>query len=297
MKSRIEQVAQLSMKLGARHLADYGSIKSRHDFTQRQLMSCLILKTYLKTTYRGVIDWLEGHSGLRRVLGLQHKLPHYTALQKFSARKDVQAVCETMIAHIGQAALKAAEKKSGAQQATELAVDSTGLEPHSASAHYVSRAGRQKSRYMKLSLMIVCGSLLPLGLVLDWGPNCDKCQARELLDKSFSLAADSGAQAPLKLFADAGYDGEWVHEHCREQWGVHSVIKPVIHRADGKAGGKYRSQMTKRRLKKQGYGRRWHIESFFSGMKRLCGAALSARREIYQRQQTALRVLAYALHR
>jgi hypothetical protein len=93
MKSRIEQVAQLAMKLGARRLADYGSIKSRHDFTQRQLMSGLILKTYLKTTYRGVIDWLEGHSGLRRVLGLQHKLPQYTALQKFSARKDVQAAC------------------------------------------------------------------------------------------------------------------------------------------------------------------------------------------------------------
>jgi hypothetical protein len=40
-------------------------------------MSCLIPKTYLKTTYRGVIDWLEGHSGLCRVLGLQHKLSHY----------------------------------------------------------------------------------------------------------------------------------------------------------------------------------------------------------------------------
>jgi len=40
-------------------------------------MSCLIPKTYLKTTYRGVIDWLEGHSGLCRVLGVQHKLSHY----------------------------------------------------------------------------------------------------------------------------------------------------------------------------------------------------------------------------
>lgn len=60
---------------------------------------------------------------------------------------------------------------------------------------------------MNLSLMIVCGSLLPLGLVLDWSPNCGKCQARELLDKSFGLAADSDERVPLKLFADAGYDG------------------------------------------------------------------------------------------
>ena len=296
MKSRIERVAELSMKLGGSHLADYGSIKSRHDYTQRQLMSCLVLKTYLKATYRGIIDLLEGHAGLRRVLGLKDKVPHYTALQKFNARQDVQAVCEAMIAQVGQASLRAQESAAGVSN-LELAIDSTGLEPNSASAHYVSRAGRQKSRYVKLSLMIVCGSLLPLGLVLDWGPNCDKCQARELLDKSLGAAVSSGVSTPIKLFADAGYDGQWVHEHCREKWGVHSVIKPVIHRKDGKPGGKYRCEMTKRRLKKEGYGRRWHIESFISGMKRLCGSALSARKDLYLRRQAALRVLAYALHR
>ena len=45
MGSKMGKVAQLSMRLGSRHLADYDSIKSRHDFTQRQLMACLIVKT------------------------------------------------------------------------------------------------------------------------------------------------------------------------------------------------------------------------------------------------------------
>jgi hypothetical protein len=35
--------------------------------------------------------------------------------------------------------------------------------------------------------------------------------------------------------------------------------------------------MTSEHLKKQGYGRRWHIESFFSGLKRMMGSALSSR--------------------
>jgi hypothetical protein len=52
----IEQVAALSMQLGARHLADYGANTSRHDFTQRQLMACLVLRAYTKTTYRGVLE-------------------------------------------------------------------------------------------------------------------------------------------------------------------------------------------------------------------------------------------------
>jgi hypothetical protein len=57
-KPLVEQVDELSMRLSQRHLADYGATRSRHDFTQRQLMSCLILRAYLKTTYRGVLDLL-----------------------------------------------------------------------------------------------------------------------------------------------------------------------------------------------------------------------------------------------
>jgi hypothetical protein len=52
----IECVAAFAMQLGTRHLADYGAKRSRHDFTQRQLVACLILRTYAKTTYRGVVQ-------------------------------------------------------------------------------------------------------------------------------------------------------------------------------------------------------------------------------------------------
>jgi hypothetical protein len=86
---KLERVAERAMRLGRRHLADYGAVKSRHDFTQWQLMSCLILRAYLKTTYRGLIEWLEGHTGLRTVLGMEEKLPHDTTLQKFSVRSEV----------------------------------------------------------------------------------------------------------------------------------------------------------------------------------------------------------------
>ena len=288
MSARIERVAELAMKLGQQHLAAYGSVKSRKDFTQRQLMSCLILKSYLKTSYRGLGDWLSGHAALRKVLGLEEKLPHDTALQKFSARPEVGAVAETLIARIGRAALRREGRHSA------VAIDSTGLEPTTARAHYVSRTGRKRSRYLKVSLSIVCGSLLPLGLVLDWGPNNDKCQAFELLDKSFGAA---GEHLPAQLLADAGYDADWLHGVCREVWGVPSWVKPVVPRRDGSLGGCYRPKMTRSALKRNGYGRRWHIESFISGLKRFCGSALTARRDLCQRHEASLRVLAYSLHR
>ena len=85
----VEQVVELAMRLGQRHLAEYGATRSRHDFTQRQLMTCLILRAYLKTTYRGVLDLLATSPGLRERMGLGEKLPHFTTLQKFSCRSQV----------------------------------------------------------------------------------------------------------------------------------------------------------------------------------------------------------------
>jgi hypothetical protein len=43
-------------------------------------MSCLILRAYLKTTYRGLLEILAGHAWLRAVLGMEEKLPHFTTL-------------------------------------------------------------------------------------------------------------------------------------------------------------------------------------------------------------------------
>src|SRR6476469_5276435 len=99
----IERVAELAMQLGQRYLAEYGATRSRHDFTQRQLMSCLILKAYLNTTYRGVIDLLAASADLRRCLALEEKLPHCTTLQKFSARSQVQAIAQKVLGQIGRA--------------------------------------------------------------------------------------------------------------------------------------------------------------------------------------------------
>ncbi|MBX9581999.1 MAG: hypothetical protein K2X87_16970 [Gemmataceae bacterium] len=59
---------------------------------------------------------------------------------------------------------------------------------------------------MKLSLVVICGCLLPLGVVVNRGPRYDTSEATELLDKASAKAR------PKRLFADRGYDAERVHE-------------------------------------------------------------------------------------
>src|SRR5260221_5388349 len=100
MATNQQKVVRLAMSLGARHLADYGATRSRHDFTQRQLMACLILRAYLKTTYRGVLELLAVSPPLRQRLGLGEKLPHFTTLQKFTAPSKVLEIADALIATI-----------------------------------------------------------------------------------------------------------------------------------------------------------------------------------------------------
>jgi len=271
MKSRVERIAVLAMTLGRDYLATYGATRSRHDFTQRQLMACLILRAYLKTTYRGITDLLTGHAGLRTALGMTDKVPHYTTLQKFSARSQVVAIVEQMVGRIGQVALRNRAAHGGT---AAVAMDATGLETSGASAHFLSRAGRTRHTWLKVSLTVVCGSLFPLGMVVDWGPSNAKCQAADLLAKS---AVAAGRERLQQLYADAGYDADWIHRWCRAGWGVESLIRPARQRADGTLGGTYRAATTTDHLRQRGYGRRWHVESFFSGLKRMTGAALQAR--------------------
>lgn len=282
---QIQKVADWAMRLSRPHLADYGATRSRHDFTQRQLMSCLILRAYLKTTYRGLLEILAGNGPLRACLGLEEKLPHYTTLQKFSARSQVMAIAQAIIARIGLAAMQ----RQGHEQ--PAAMDSTGLATTGASAYFQSRRGSLGRRYVKVSTVVLCVSLFPIALVLDRGPSNDLVQAPELLRQ-----AQASGQ-PRQLLADAGYDAEWIHAQCREGWGVESLIQPHCQRADGSRGGRWRGQMSAQHMRERGYGRRWGVETFFSALKRTMGSALSARQPATQLTEAAIRVLTYVLRR
>lgn len=275
------EVARLSLRLSSRYMQPYSHAKSPKKFTQAQLMTCLILRAYLKTTYRGVIDVVDASAELQKSLGLQ-RLPHYSTLKYFADRSDTLAIVDAMLAEIVQAVAGPGEA---------VAIDSTGVETTSASAYFQTRRGTKRKKYVKLSVCVLCGSMSPAALAVSWGPCNDKAVARELLEKS------KAAVQPRTLFADAGYDAEWVHRYCRDEWGVASWIPPAVHRADGQINGKHRSKMTPRRLKRNGYGQRWIVESFMSGLKRTTGSMLAARHQTSLFAEAAIRVLAYAIRR
>jgi len=109
-------------------------------------MTCRILRAYLKTTYRGVIEVLDASDKLQRCLGLK-RLPHYSTLKYFAGRSDTLAIVAAMLAEIvGQVV-----KQSGEQ---EVAIDASGVENTSASAHFCTRSGRKRKKEVREAIAV-----------------------------------------------------------------------------------------------------------------------------------------------
>jgi hypothetical protein len=72
-------VAREALALAREALPAYSAVRSRKDFTQHQLFAILALKAFLKTDYRGVVQFLADFAELRADLGLA-KVPNYSTL-------------------------------------------------------------------------------------------------------------------------------------------------------------------------------------------------------------------------
>ena len=72
-------VAREALRLAQDALPAYSAVRSRRDYTQHQLFAVLALKTFLRTDYRGVAQFLTDFAEIRGDLGLG-KVPHYSTL-------------------------------------------------------------------------------------------------------------------------------------------------------------------------------------------------------------------------
>lgn len=68
-----------------RALPAYAHRFSPKKFTQHQLFACLVLKEFLKTDYRGVVNFLADCADLRDAIDLT-VVPHWTTLHKAADR-------------------------------------------------------------------------------------------------------------------------------------------------------------------------------------------------------------------
>ncbi len=274
----IVRIVKLAARLARRHLSDYAHVNAPKKFTQPQLFACLIVKAHLGCTYRKAEELLILMPAVREAIGLR-EVPRFTTLQAFADRPEVIALIDGVLASIGRAVSRAMPQ--------DAAIDGTGLEVTSASAHFVSRAGRKRTRFVKVMLGVLCTAVIPVSLVVDWGPSHDMKQAWTLREKIKATCS------PTALWGDGAFDCERWHAANWDGWGVPSYAPTRARSADGRVKGLYRKAFSE--MKPVEYGRRWMCESVNSGIKRVSGSTLRSRKENTLFAEAALKVAAYAV--
>ena len=162
------------------------------------------------------------------------------------------------------------------------------MESRHVSRYFSQRRGCQYSRFPKLSAIVDTASHLFLGLVVDRGPKNDLVEFVPLVRRAHRR------QRFETLLGDVAYDSEGHLDLLATQHRVAGVFPPERGRS---AGTPAKQKRTPRRRAlalawpAEDYGQRWQVETSFSMLKRLLGAALSSRRRHALDREIALRVL------
>jgi hypothetical protein len=264
---------------------------SPHKFTLAQLFACLVLKTFLKTDYRGLAQWLTDCPDLCRVIDLT-TIPHFTTFHKASygilalpkAHQILQQTIRMTMQHCSVV--------------DQAAIDSTGLEVGYTSHYFVRRRhvkwlcayqSMLYGHYPKLTVICDCRNHLILAVKTAQGPCPDMAT---LIPALQTLMPRIIIQT---LLADAGYDSEQNHVYARDYQKIRTIIPPQAGRRTNRLPRtKYRRQM-KQRFNQRLYKRRSQVETVFSMIKRRWGTAVRARQFTTQVREMWLMVLTHNL--
>lgn len=284
-------IAHVAYEVAKKSLPQYSHKRSPHLFTLAQIMSCLVLREFFKTDYRGIVEIITDSSDIRKVLELK-EVPHFTTLQKASRRLTSNKSINKLI---GQILKMATENKIMEESVSLAAMDGTGYESHHVSQYFIARRTQgQKSeaqsmlysRFPKIGFVTDTRSHLIIAGIPDRGPRFDI--------KHFKPALKSATKQKKihKLVADAGYDSEESHTYALSKYNIETIIPAVSRRWKSIPKSEHRKSMHLEFPKKT-YGQRWQIETVISMLKRHLGSFLKARTYWSQNREMLLKALTH----
>ena len=238
---------------------------------------------------------LQGnHSPVKRLVrATENAQTGQTATLYNSPKGPSEAAKKRAFERLQAVIFKYATKAGLIQKPAEVSIDSTGLESHFVSRHFLMRQGKRTQRYRRWTkLTVVCehNSHFITGAIVGIGPNNDAPSLPETVRQA-------AGHIPIKqLLADSGYDSEHNHHYCREELGIASTVIAINNRyyKGGSLQGRYRRQM-KKHFPKSKFGQRWQVESVFSRFKRRLGYALRSQSHAARKTECLVRVLTYNL--
>ena len=242
------------------------------------------------TVFENRLSWYhtdaQGFLGFAQGLGIKS---HTTLFHPLLCREEAgkKRAFEKLLSSI----FKLAEAIDLFHKASEAAIDSTGLETHHISSHFVNctkRPSYYRRTWPKMTAVCDTQTHLIASCIVTRGPSYDF----PLFEKA--LNAIPSAINFARILADGGYDSEANHRLAREVFGMETLIKLNLRGFKCTPKGKHRRK-TQDSFDNKIYNNRWQIESVFSRNKRLLGSALRNRTEVSRERECLLRVLTHNL--
>jgi len=279
-------LAKVALQTAKSSLEAYPHPFSPKRFTQHQLFAILALRQFLKTVYRGIIQMLKDFSDLRKVLELM-EIPHYSTFLLCRKKAAKKRGFEKLLAAIFEQswAIGILDK------AQEGAIDSTGIDTHHLSYHFVNCTKRPsyfRRTWPKITIVCDTATHLIASCIVTRGPSYGFGLFEQAVGKAYKQVRFK------RMLADGGYDSETNHRIAREIFGMETMIKLNLRGFNIEPKGEHRIE-TKEKFNKKIYNNRRQIESVFSRNKRLLGSALRNRTEISRERECLLRVLTHNL--
>jgi len=276
-------VARTALRVASRALPPYSHRFSPKRFTQPQLLTIIVLKTFFKTDFRGIIKLLQDMPQLTKILKLK-TVPHYTTIQKASARLLVLPQAQHLLNRTAKLALANQTKIKLA------AIDSTGLQSGHISPYFLQRCsnGRkphlntQMTTWPKMAIIADTRSHVIVSVYPTRGPKSDSAHFKAALSQL------PPGMTIEKLLADAGYDSEANHCWARLVCGIKTVIPPKIGSPTKLLPKKpFRREMATH-FDAKSYRKRGQVETVFSMLKRNLGYSLRSRSQQSQNSEMYL---------
>lgn len=276
-------VAQRAYHLAQQALPAYRSKFSKKTFTQPQLLAALIVKVYLRHSYRAAEAWWVATDAVRGLLQLR-LAPDHSTLCWFFHHKVTDRLLVRLLA------LSLPPYDSRRNRRRVVAVDSTGFEAGHCSRYYRWRTKRRQQRGWPKWIIAVW---LPPQLICAQRAHGGPCGDFAELPP---IAAAAHRVLPFgRLLGDAGFDSEANHRFCQEVLGVESIIGQFA-RHGCAPRTPWRKRLA-RRFPRRLYRKRWLVETVISVVKRKFGDVVNARSERRQYQQLLLLGVVYNVHR
>ncbi len=270
---------------------------SNHIYNNHIHLVFLSLRALSGMSYQCFVEWIENFDQLLVVLRIK-QYPHFTTLQKFSARIPRRYLDILIVI----------SSKGPEIRALVTGIDSTGFSLTNASYHYITvlernqhrtgkrgrpRKRRRVRRYLKATFIGETRTQKILLVRIRRGPDND---GKDLIPAYHKLSLLDSRKVK-RAVGDKGYDDEKNHRFIREQLGAFSIIPARKNRSeDYRTTGKYRREM-RAGYSVVDYHQRSKMETINSVIKRKMGSTIRARLCKCQNIEIMFRAFAYNIER